>query len=381
VIERFLEAIIQSPNHQIAQSRSHSISMRFLIIRLSSIGDIVHALPAVSALGKTFPEAEIDWVVEKRLAVLLKGNPYLRRVIELDTLGWRRNLVSFAMIADVGRGIAQLRDDVYDAAIDFQGLAKSAIIARLSRSRHRIGFAKKWLREPVARFFYHECVPPHGRRHVIEWNFALVERLGVRTPEIDQWEFPLPRTESDDAYVEQRLTSLGAKEFVVVNPGGGWQSKRWSPENFAGLVSRLGEELGRKIFLTGSPQEEPWIQEILRLAGPSPAQYFPSTLVQLVALARRARLFVGGDTGPMHLAAAVGTPIVAIFGTTDPVNTAERNGPFLQQDIIVTSIAGVEVPRNVAGSRYLEGVSVEAVLAAVRSRLAGLPSALARSHE
>lgn len=368
--------------HRPSDLRSSSLEyrMRFLIIRLSSIGDIVHALPAVSWLAKTFPEAEIDWVVEKRFAVLLQGNPYVRRVIGLDTLGWRKRLVSLATLQEIRLGVASLREAAYDAAVDFQGLYKSAVISALSRSKLKVGFAANWLREPAAGIFYDERVAPHGRRHVIEWNFALVEPLGVRTPEVDQWEFSLPRTEADDGYVAERLASFGAKEYIVVNPGGGWQSKRWAPESFAELIRRLGPELGGKIFLTGSPEEERLIHEIIRLSGSAEAHYFPSTLVQFIALARRARLFIGGDTGPLHLAAALGTPIVAIFATTDPLNTVERNGPFLSEDVVITNGGRERSARRVRAARYIEGVSVEAVLAATRERLARLRQLGARTH-
>jgi len=345
--------------------------MSFLIIRLSSIGDIVHALPAVSWLGKTFPEAEIDWVVEKRFADLLQGNPYVRRAIRLDTLGWRHRLGSLATLKEIRKGVALLREVTYEAAIDFQGLYKSAVIAALSRSKRRIGFSTNWMREPGAGTFYDERVSPRGCRHVIEWNFALLEPLGVRTPEADQWEFPLPHTQTDDHCVIERLASFSANEFVIVNPGGGWQSKRWAPENFAELVRRLAPELDGKIFLTGSPAEEPLIRDILCRADRADVHYFPSTLVQFIALARRARLFIGGDTGPMHLAAAVGTPVVAIFTTTDPLNTAERNGPFLSDDVVVAG-GGENSPRRIRAARYIEGVSVEAVLAATRERFARL---------
>ena len=178
--------------------------MRFLIIRLSSIGDIIHALPAVSALGKTFPEAEIDWVIENRYSNLLEGNPYVHRLVVLDTLGWRKSTAPFAALEQMAWSIAALRESAYDAVIDFQGLYKSAIIARLSRSQRRLGFADHWLREPAAGVFYNERVSARGRRHVIEMNLSLVERLGVPHLASDEWEFPLPRTDEDDRRVEQQ---------------------------------------------------------------------------------------------------------------------------------------------------------------------------------
>ncbi|MHB8652316.1 MAG: glycosyltransferase family 9 protein [Terriglobia bacterium] len=342
--------------------------MRFLIIRLSSIGDIVHTLPSVSALAKTFPGAEIHWVVEARHAVLLDGNPSVHRVVEFDTLGWRKRLASPEVLEEIVRGVLALREDAYDAAIDFQGLYKSAIISRLSRSRQKLGFADPWLREPAAGVFYNERVSPHGC-HVIDKNFSLVERLGVPSPSPAQWEFPLPRTAADDGYVENQLAALGVNEFMVMNPGGGWQAKRWAPEQYADLIRRLGSEFGGKILLTGSPQEEVLIEEILTLAGSRDAHYFPATLVQFIALVRRARLFLAGDTGPLHLAAAVSTPIVAIFGATGSPNTPERNGPFFPGDITLSNGRPAPTTQNHKVPHYIEGVTVDAVLTAIGERL------------
>ncbi len=343
---------------------------RFLVIRLSSIGDIVHALPAVSALGATFPHAEITWAIEARHAALVEGNPYVRRVLKFDTLAWRNKLNSASTLEEIARGLLALRESAFDASIDFQGLLKSALIGRLSGSRERVGFAENWLREPAAGVFYTERVVPRERKHVIEMNLALVERLGVPPRERSRWEFPLPQSEADDRHVQQQLASLGAIEFVVINPGGGWKSKCWPPENFAQLIRRLETELPWQVLLTGSPEEEGLIRSILDQAGARRAIYFPSTVVEVVALARRARLFVGGDTGPVHLAAALGTPVVAIFGAHDPLNTPERNGPFSPDDITVSNQGLRDDTRSWKNAGYLPGISVDAVLAAVRERRA-----------
>jgi lipopolysaccharide heptosyltransferase I len=336
---------------------------RFLVIRLSSIGDIVQALPAVSALGRTYPQAEIHWVVETRYAGLLAGNPYVRGVLKLDTLGWKRQGLSAAMVEEALRSILALREFRYDVAIDFQGLWKSAFIARLSRSRERLGLAEHWLKEPSAAVFYTERVSPVGRSHVIDQYLALAEHLGARE---GQREFPLPRTVEDDCHVERQLALLGAQEFIIVNPGGGWKAKRWAPQNYAELLRALVTRLPCKILLTGSPDEQELISEILTLAGTRQARYFASTLVQFIALARRAKLFVGGDTGPLHLAAAVGTPLVAIHGPTDPA----RNGPFSMADIALSGSGPINHTRRGATPPYVSGISVESVLAAIAERLA-----------
>jgi heptosyltransferase-1 len=339
---------------------------RFLVFRLSSIGDIVHTLPAVAGLGRAHPGAEIHWVVEERFSGLLAGNPFVSRVIKLDTLGWRKDPTSGRAMAEIMQGFQALREYQYDVAIDFQGLMKSAIFARLSHSKKRIGLAWGSLREPLAALLYTQRVSPKGRKHIIEINLSLVEALGAKP---SKWEFPLPDQPQDREAVQAQLQRLGTKDFIIVNPGGGWKSKRWAPENYAKLIAALDGRIPMDILVTGSPQEEKVAREILTRANSVRARWFPSTLLQFIALAQEAKLLIGGDTGPLHLAAAVGTPIVALFNAADPRNTPERNGPFNPADIILCG------PRQETSSGhskhldYLEGVSVDSVAQAALQRL------------
>lgn len=353
--------------------------LKFLVVRLSSIGDIVHALPAVAALGDTFPGAQIHWAIEKRFAPLLNGNPYVHRVVRVDTLGWRRELFSPWTLEQVAAATSMMRAAHFDAAVDFQGLMKSAFLAWISNSRQRVGFSEYWLREPVAGALYTDRVSPRGRRHVIEMNFSLVERLGVPSIPFSEWKFPLPQSDTDDAIIDEQLATLGARDFIVLNPGGGWKSKCWPPENYAQLIRRLEDEIPHFMLLTGSPNEKRQIEEILQRAGSRRAAHFPSTILQLVALTRRARLFVGGDTGPVHLAEAAGTPVVSIFSRLEPLNTPERNGPFHPEDIFIAGANGAPKVRRSKSADYLRDVPVESVLAAVRERLAR-SRAMARAH-
>jgi ADP-heptose:LPS heptosyltransferase len=166
--------------------------------------------------------------------------------------------------------------------------------------------------------------------------------------------------------VDTQLAALHTKDFIIINPGGGWRSKCWSPENYAELMQRLEGAIHEQILLTGSPGEEGLISEVLRRSGSTRARYSPTTLVQFIALARRARLFVGGDTGPLHLAAVVATPVVGIFGPTDPV----RNGPFAPDDIALSNLGPINHTRRAPSPAYLPGISVETVLAAITKRLA-----------
>jgi lipopolysaccharide heptosyltransferase I len=337
--------------------------LRFLVIRLSSIGDIVHALPAVAALGQSFPKAEIHWLIENRYASLLAGNPYVHRVIPLDTLSWRGSLPPASIVKEMGRTLMELRGRDYEAAVDFQGLWKSAMIALLSGAKERVGLAGPWMREPSAAVLYTDRVSAAGRQHVVEENLALVEYLGAR---VGLWQFPLPHTPEADQYVEGQLARLKARDFMLISPGGGWKAKRWAPENYALLLRHLESRFPGKILLTGSPEENELITGILDSAGTKRAGYFPSSVVQFIALARRAKLFLGGDTGPLHLAAAVGTPLVAIHGPTSPA----RNGPFDKADIVLYNHAPVNHTRRDSNATYIEGISVESVGAAIETRLA-----------
>lgn len=338
----------------------------FLVIRLSSIGDIVHTLPAVAALGRANPLAEIHWAVEDRFSDLIKGNPYVSHLIKLDTLGWRNNLASTETIAEIMRRFEELREIPYDAAIDFQGLMKSAIFAWLSHSKKRMGFSWRWLREPLAGVFYTDRVMPLNDKHVIDLNLSLVEPLGVRT---SKREFPLPDRPEDREAVREQLRGLGTDEFIIINPGGGWKSKRWAPENYGELARQLARQMPFDILVTGSEQENGLAREILSRANSPCVKWFPSSLLQFVTLARKARLLIGGDTGPLHLAAAVGTPIIAIFNSNDPRNTPERNGPFNPADIILYGPKSADRAGHSKHANYLEGVTVESVVNAALRRL------------
>ncbi|HUI40652.1 MAG TPA: lipopolysaccharide heptosyltransferase I [Terriglobia bacterium] len=350
---------------------------RILVVRLSSIGDIVHALPAVAALGQSFPEAEITWAIESRFAALLDGNPFVQRVVSLDTLGWRRRPTSAGTLREARGGLSELRHPRADVAVDFQGLVKSAALARLSGATRRVGFGGRWLRERLAGVLYTERVEAADRRHVIEENLALVERLGTRRVPRAEWQFPLPRSEAAELRVEERLAALGTPKFVVINPGAGWTSKRWPPERYAELVRELAQDEDLSVVLTGSGDEEAMIRGILARAQSPRAAYFPSTLIDYIALVRRANLVVGGDTGPVHLAGAVGTPIVALYGPTDPA----RNGPFAPADVALrkreSAGRGHAHWRSGQAKRavYMDDLKLEDVRSAIQKRLAAADGA------
>ncbi len=250
-------------------------------------------------------------------------------MVEIDTHKWRRSW-SVATLGEMRRIVSKLRGRRYDVALDFQGLWKSAFLGKVSGARKLIGFDRTTLKEPGCRMFYDEQIKPAPAvRHVIDIYKELLRSLGV-TPGPHRFHLSVPS--EDQKYISQQLSSRQIDDFIILNPGGGWDTKNWAPENYALLHDKLSRETGLPSVLTWGPGEEPLVDSVLRACVGTPPVTFPTSLYQLIALLRRAKLFVGGDTGPLHLAAACGTPIVGVFGPTDPL----RNGPFLPEDIVVS---------------------------------------------
>jgi lipopolysaccharide heptosyltransferase I len=322
--------------------------MRILIVKLSSIGDVVHALPAAALVRRALPGARIAWVVERRAGAILKDSPIIDEVIEIDTRAWRKQLLGSATLDEIRERLDDLRgpraingDDGagVDIAIDFQGLLKSGLVAKASGAARRIGFATGELREKASRFFLTEEVDTSHFKHVIDKNLALARRVITDATtslsmDVDglsnRYEFPIAVSPEDERYVERAFNERGGP-FAIINPGGGWPTKLWPAERFGQVADLLQTEHGISSFITYGPGEDALAQTVAASSRSGAARPLASTLKQFVALARRARLFIGGDTGPLHLAAASGTPIVGIYGPTSP----ERNGPFDKRDVTV----------------------------------------------
>jgi len=299
------------------------------MIKLGSIGDVVHTVATLADLKRSFPEAEIDWLVESKARVILDGNPWLHKVVEIDTHKWRRSW-SFATLGEMRRVVSNLRGRRYDVALDFQGLWKSAVLGKVSGARTLIGFDRTALKEPGCRMFYDQTIKPGPDvRHVIDIYKELLRSLGV-TPGPHRFHLSVPS--EDHRYITEQLSSRQIDDFIILNAGGGWDTKNWAAENYGLLHDKLFQETGLPSVLTWGPGEEPLVERVLSACAGTPPVTFPASLHQLVALLRRAKLFVGGDTGPLHMAAACGTPIVGVFGPTDPL----RNGPFSSEDIVVS---------------------------------------------
>ena len=308
---------------------NQAILNKILIVRLGAIGDVVHTLPALTALRRSLPEAHLAWAVERGgAAKLLHGNPYLDELIELDLRGWRKNWKAAETRATVRASFANLRNAKFDLALDFQGLLKSAAVAWLARIPRRVGFAKESLREPTSRWLMTEHVVADDNDHVIKKNLQLVNHLGCDIS--GEFEFPIKLDSADEQFTKEQLEkSNGA--LAILNPGGGWATKLWHTSEFAAIADRLWEAFGIRSAVTYGPGELSLAQLVVAQTKSGAAFPLASTLKQFLALAGKAKLFLGGDTGPMHLAAAARTPIVALFGPT----SARRNGPFAKDDLVV----------------------------------------------
>ncbi|HXG93134.1 MAG TPA: glycosyltransferase family 9 protein [Blastocatellia bacterium] len=360
--------------------------MRILIVKLSSIGDVAHAMPAAALLRRALPDARISWVVERRASAILKGSSAIDDLIELDSRAWRKNIFQSATITDVRaklkqvRGLDNLNGDSgetrADIAIDFQGLIKSGIVARASRAAARIGFETADLREKLSRVFLTEQAPTVAFSHVIEKNLALARAAIARAGKAPEpfanlsprdYEFPVTVAPEDESYVENAIGRTNSR-FAIINPGGGWATKLWPAEAYAKLADWLWIEYGMASFITYGPGEEQLAQSVASNCKSGAARLIDTTLKQFVALARRASLFIGGDTGPLHLAAASRTPIVGIYGPTSP----ERNGPFDQRDLVVgrNLWCRAECHRRSCWHWECMDIPVSAVMQAVSTRLA-----------
>jgi heptosyltransferase I len=313
------------------------IPRRLLIVRLGSMGDIIHTLPAATALRRAFPEVSLGWVVEERWAELLctlpeprsgplsPRRPLVDRVHTVNTKTWRKSLFSAQTWEQIAAGLSELRAQRYELAVDFQGAVRSALTARWSGARVIYGVAQP--RENVASMFYTRQVIPRGS-HIVEQNLSLAEAVAHRPLEMPTIEFP--HDEAVEKQCEDK-SPQGIGDFALLNPGAGWGAKQWPAERYGDVARRLAED-GVKSLINFGPGEE-FLMRAVESASGSKAKGVAGSLTELIALTRRARIFIGGDTGPMHLAAALGVPVVAIFGPTNPA----RNGPFGTRSIVLRS--------------------------------------------
>jgi heptosyltransferase-1 len=323
---------------------------RFLVVRLTALGDILHTVPAVAALRAAHPHAKIDWVVERKWAPVLEGSPALNEVIPFD----RRSL--WGAIECVQR----LRENRYACAIDFQGLYKSSILAALSGAPLRIGFDRSWAREGEVAMFYTERVIPAGR-HVAELNYSLAEQAGASRPRTP--EYPLRVPAGGAASIRARLQELGiGGEYIVVGPGGSWRAKCWPAERWGEFCRKFEMKNNMRVVLMYGPGEKSIAEEVARAAAPAVPTPVATTIEELMGLVAHARCIVAADSGPLHMAAALGAPVVGLYGPTDPA----RNGPFVRSAVIVHKARPEEISykRRSDYSPAMLRITVDDVLAA-----------------
>ena len=308
---------------------------KILIVRLGAMGDILHALPAVTSIRAALPDSTIGWLVEEKWTELLAAageprgpaaisprRPVVNRLHTVNTKRWRSHFLRSETRKEIWGAIRAIRNFQYDLALDFQGAVKSGFLASISSTKTRAGFVDP--REPVARIFYSDKFSRHGE-HVIEQDHAMAaEALGkyLGVTKMDLVAPQLPDDPRATAWTDAEIARLGLGSFAVMTPGAGWGAKQWPPQRFGEVAKALAVH-GLKTLVNSAPGEESLAQAVVE-AGGGHAFEIRCTIGQLIALTRRARLFLGGDTGPLHLAAALGVPVLGIFGPTDPA----RTGPF-----------------------------------------------------
>lgn len=308
---------------------------KILIVRLGAMGDILHALPVATAIRAALPNATIGWLIEERWSELLTAQgrkaspnsvspqkPVVNNIHTVDTRRWRKHFFRPSATAEIFGALGRVRRINYDFALDFQGAIKSGLFARGGGAAIIAGFADP--RESGARFFYRKKIQRHGE-HVIEQNHALAAQ--ALKPVLGGCELKLiapqlPVDPAAEAWAESEIARLGIASFAIVNPGAGWGAKQWPPQRFGEVAIALAAH-NIKTLVNASADEAELAREVVEASGGN-AFELRCTIGQLIALTRRARIFIGGDTGPLHLAAALEIPVVGLYGPTDPA----RTGPY-----------------------------------------------------
>ena len=345
-----------------------------LVVRLGAMGDVVHTIPAVAALQSVFPEMKIGWVIEQRWSELLcaktaprsgprdRSRPLVDFVHLVDTKLWRKSLLSADTRDAVMNVRRELRNQRYEIAVDFQGALKSAVMARLAKARSIVGMKNP--REQPARIFYTHDMEVTGE-HIVDQNHSLAEAVAER--QLPNCAAMLPQDDQAEASAA-KLVPPG-QQFAILNPGAGWGAKQWPPERYGEVASALAK-LGVTPLINFGPGEEQ-LANTAANASNGAGRTVSCSLGELIALTRRARLFIGGDTGPMHLAAALQVPVVAIFGPTDPA----RNGPYGTRSVVLrnpasrTSFSHVSTP-----DPGLMKITADEVITAARRLLEETPA-------
>jgi len=305
--------------------------VNILIVKLSAIGDVIHTLASLAALRELYPKAHITWVVEEAASGLVVGHPLLDEVIVLRRKSWIKLLKGGKVgkvLKEARLFTAQVRVRRYDLIIDFHGLFKSAAIVFLSRGKRKLGY-DSW--QELTRLFYNERIHEDMNKHAADRYLDFPRHLGAS---VSTAKFILPLTGETQKQALSLMAKyhLPDKRFIAINPIAYWETKLWNNEKFASLGDSVKNELKLDVVFTGSKKED--VQDIIthmktggiNLAG-------QTTLPVLAEIYKRAACVITTDSGPMHLAAAVGTPVIALFGPTNPA----RTGPYGKGHTVITS--------------------------------------------
>ncbi len=290
---------------------------RILIIKPSSLGDIVHALPTVSALRRRFPSAKLTWLVKREWAEVLDGNSDIDDVMAVDLSlgGWPT-------------AMTRVRAGRFELVVDLQGLLRSAVLGWVAGAPVRIGFANG--REGSPWFYTDRVAVPNASMHSVDRYLLIAQFLGASPERPGTSAFPLPHDPLAEARINALLESEGVQSetvLVAVNPSARWDTKQWPVESFAVVADHLQEEREARVVVVGGYKDRPIVEQVLRHMRTAPINLAGETTVkELIVLLRRSRVLITNDSGPMHLAAAAGTPVVALFGPTDPARTGPYGG-------------------------------------------------------
>lgn len=335
---------------------------RILIIKPSAIGDVVHALPILNLLRKRFPSSHIAWLVTPACAGLLEGHPQLNELIRFERRRFGNGWWNPSAAIGLFRFLRELRRRDFDLVVDLQGLFRSGWLAAATRAPVRAGFANA--RELAWMFYTHRVPMGTTEQHAIDRYLKIAAALGCDTEPI---EFIFPTDDTDRQHVAGLLD--GVERYAVLLPGTNWETKRWPVEHFAGLVQPLREQYGLGCVVAGGPESA----DLARGIPGATDLVGKTTLRQLVALLEKAEMVVANDSGPMHIAAALGRPLVTLFGPTNPV----RTGPYRRSGSVVRLPIECSpcYSRTCSHQSCLKKLPPEMVLQAMRSQRVGADSA------
>ena len=332
---------------------------RILIVKMSSIGDVVHSLPFLEVIKHNFPYAKIDWVVEEAALEILRDHPALNHIIVSRRKTWQKNLKKgfhvFSVTREARKLYKEIRSVKYDIVIDLQGLFRSGLLVGLSRSEKKIGLSGA--REGSGLFF--TPVPVNYEQHAVDRYLQIAESMGCDLSL--QQGGRIPVSDRDRERVKKLLEypcSGIDRPIVAINPVARWDTKMWDPTRMGLLAEKLQKELSCRIVFTGSQGDKALIESVLQNIEEKPLNLAgKTTLKELACLYSQCRLMITADTGPMHIAAAMGCRVMAIFGPTDPI----RTGPYGKGHVVVQSGADCApcLKRNCDAMKCMDMISVD----------------------